>query len=426
MRRAIMVSTVLVSTALAASLVRQADAAGWGVNQIQAPTGAYDFGESVAVSRDGNTALVAAPYEGCAAGGGCGAAYVYVRDGKGWRLQARLAASDAAADMNFGGDQWDDNTVALSANGNVAFIGINPGPSYAPSTGAVYVFVRDHGAWQQQQKLVRPDASDTGTDGFGRSVASSDDGGTVVIGDGPWRYNFGFGPEGSAYVFTRVKGQWSADAHLMGSRTEHGDGNRVSGFGRSVGISGDGHTVVVGSPGSPTDLLEAYVFTKVDHKGWQEQAILTPADKGAVDSYGSPVTSFGTSVAMSQSGGTVVVGGDYGAAYIFQQHGPRGDWEEEAKIGSTIASKPRFAFSVDIDAAGQNAVVGDWAAGTAFLFHRTSDPRQGVQWVPQEVLAQSGGVGSSVAISGDANTIVVGYGVYVLDSRPQIGKQDVD
>jgi hypothetical protein len=362
--------------------VPKAEAPGWGVFQISPQT----IGETVAVSRDGNTALIANPYKNA----GAGAVYVYVRDGQAWRLQATLTPSDGA--VGFGGNEWDDNTIALSADGNIALIGINPNP-----TGAVYAFVRDGELWREQQKLIRPDASETGTDGFGRSVASSDDGNTIVVGDAPFFFNFGSSPQGSAYVLKRVGDHWVSNAHLISST-----GN--SAFGRSVAISGDGGKVAVGSP------RETYVFTAVGNEQWREQAILSPADKVT---FGE----FGQSVALSQSGNTVVVGNSFGAAYIFQQQGNEGSWEEEAKLGSTITNKSWLGFSVDIDNAGVNAVVGDWAQGTAFLFHRTTDSNGLVQGVPQRVLAKEGGTGSSVAISGDANTIVVGYGVYVLSRQ---------
>jgi FG-GAP repeat len=218
---------ILVSTVLAASLIPKADAANWGENQIRAPVGAFRFGETVAVSRDGITALIAAPSEACAAGGACGAAYVYVRDGRAWHLQARLSASDEAAGIHFGGNDYDDNTIALSADGNIAFVGIDP---RALGKGAVYAFVRTGETWSEQQKLVRPDASDTGTDGFGRSVALSDGANTVVVGDGPWFFDFAAGPKGAAYVFKRVGDHWVFNARLSGSRTEHGNG-RFSAFG---------------------------------------------------------------------------------------------------------------------------------------------------------------------------------------------------
>ena len=42
------------------------------------------------------------------------------------------------------------------------------------------MFVRHGQSWSEQQKLVRPDPSVTGYDGFGRSVALSDDGTTAI------------------------------------------------------------------------------------------------------------------------------------------------------------------------------------------------------------------------------------------------------
>lgn len=394
---------VILCTLLAASLVPEAEAANWEVNQIPAPLGALPFGETVAVSRDGNTALIASPREACADGRDCGAARVYIRQGAAWRLQARLSASDEKSGIRFGGNDYDDNTIALSANGNIAFVGIDPS---ALGKGAVYVFLRKGEIWSEQQKLVRPDTSETGTDGFGRSVALSDSGDKAIVGDAPSFFDFGSGPKGTAYVFTRVDDHWEEQARLTGSRTEHSD-RGVSAFGRAVAISGDGSTVAVGSPGYPTDLLEAYVFT--EHKGqWREQAILNPADPATT-------SSFGHSIAVSRSGKTVVVGTPYGAAYIFQQNGHLGSWREEAKLGSTITDKSRLGFSVDIDNAGRNAVVGDWGEGTAFLFHREEDFKsRTAKWVPGRLLSKWGGVGSSVTISGDANTVLVGYGVYAL------------
>lgn len=413
---------VILCALLAAYLMPEVEAANWEVNQIPAPLGALPFGETVAVSRDGNTALIASPREACAdKKPNCGAVRVYVREGQAWRLQQRLSASDAASGKRFGGNGFDDNTIALSADGNIAFIGRDPG-SYGdpPGTGAVYVFLRNGGAWSEQQKLVRPDSSETGNDGFGRSVALSDSGDTAIIGDAVCFNNFNgsifcsrsSSPKGAAYVFTRVEGHWVVQARLTDSRTDLGD-TGFTRFGRAVAISGDGSTAVVGSPGSRSDLLEAYVFTKLKGQ-WREEAILSPADKSTAGGV------FGNSVALSRSGDTVLVGANP-AAYIFQQNGHHGNWREEAKLGSTITTKRMLGFSVDIDDDGRNAVVGDWHAeessnmGTAFLFHREEDFKaHTAKWVPDRLLSKFSGVGSGVAISGDANTVLVGYGVYAL------------
>lgn len=391
-----MINRFILSTLLVISFFTKTEAATWDAQQIPPPPGAFRFGESVTISRDGNTGLIAAPSENCTATVfACGAAYVYVRDGASWRLQARLAASDAAGGMEFGGDEFDDHTIALSADGHTALIGINP-----INQGAVYVFVRNGESWSQQQKLVRPDPSVTGKNGFGRSVALSDDGKTAVIGDAGSAFSSSNVGPGSAYVLARVGDHWEVQAHVTRSTTA----SRL--FGHAVDVSGDGGTVAVGSP------TEAFVFKKRNGQ-WSEQAILTAADK-VVDLNFSSDPSFAQALALSWSGETVLVD-----RYIFHRDSRRGIWQEEAKLGANITDQSRFGFTVDMDSAGQNVVVGDWGKGTVFLFHRDPDLTRGiVKWVPQRVLAKGGGVGSSVAISGDAKTILVGYGVYDLRRQP--------
>jgi len=105
------------------------------------------FGWSVAVS--GDTAVIGARYEDTG-GSDAGAAYVFTRSGGSWTQQAKLLASDAQANDYFGG------SVAVS--GDTAVIGAyreDTGGSYA---GAVYVFTRTGGSWTQQAKLMASDA----------------------------------------------------------------------------------------------------------------------------------------------------------------------------------------------------------------------------------------------------------------------------
>ncbi|MBN1975991.1 MAG: FG-GAP repeat protein, partial [Anaerolineae bacterium] len=76
---------------------------------------AYDqFGWSVALAADGNTALVGALYDEVGANYGQGSAVVFVRSGAVWTQQAKLTASDGAELDRFG------TSVALSADGNTA------------------------------------------------------------------------------------------------------------------------------------------------------------------------------------------------------------------------------------------------------------------------------------------------------------------
>src|SRR5262249_13605387 len=129
------------------------------------------FGSSVALSGDGNTALVGAPAKTIGTTAAQGAAYVFVRSGSIWSQQAELTAADGAARDAFG------ESVALSRDGNTALVG-----AYAKtigantSQGAAYVFVRGGSAWSQQAEFIAADG--TLGDYFGLSAALSADGNT--------------------------------------------------------------------------------------------------------------------------------------------------------------------------------------------------------------------------------------------------------
>src|SRR5579859_1629485 len=75
------------------------------------------FGVSVALSADGRTALVGAPGKTVNNAPNRGAVYVFVATDSGWIQQAELIASDGAASDSFG------DSVALSGDGRSALIG---------------------------------------------------------------------------------------------------------------------------------------------------------------------------------------------------------------------------------------------------------------------------------------------------------------
>lgn len=370
----------------------QAQSVDWSISaELKEPSEvAKGFQESTAISRDGKTVLVIAAGESCSKGLFCGAVYVYQKEVSGWRRQAKLTASDARDRLRFGGDSYDDNTVALSGDGNTALIGSNPD---LPEARTVYVFVRNGEQWTEQQKLAVP-----GAIGFGRSVALSSDGKIAVIGDTLSYFNFG--PATVAYIFEKNGNEWQQASQLVGSRIGN-SGNRISPFGRSVAISGDGGTVLVGSPGKPTDLQEAYIFRKKQGI-WSEHAILSPADK--YQGY------FGGSVALSFNGTTAVVGDwNRAVAYVFREDKFDHAWREEAQLGNNITGHSALGFSLDIDELGENIVVGDWARGTTFNFHliRKQDDKIGVfRWRPELVVDSDIYSASSVGISGDGKTII--------------------
>jgi hypothetical protein len=127
------------------------------------------------------------------AGYGTGSAYAFVQSGGVWTQQAKLTASDAAQNDQFGG--------SVSISGNRAVIGaVYDDHAGGANAGSAYVFIRSGGpgapGWTQQAKLTPSDAA--AGDSFGCAVSVSGD--TVVIGALEDDHAGGTNA-GSAYVF---------------------------------------------------------------------------------------------------------------------------------------------------------------------------------------------------------------------------------
>ena len=164
------------------------------------PSGSSNQGWSVAISGDGNTAIIGGPADNS----GAGAAWVFARSGGNWAAQGnKLVGSGASGSANQG---W---SVALSADGNTALVG---GPADNSGTGAVWVFARSGTTWKQQgSKLVG--LGTVAYSGQGSSVAISGDGTTAAIGGA--QDNHGYG---AVWVYTQSGGKWSQQGgKLVGS-----------------------------------------------------------------------------------------------------------------------------------------------------------------------------------------------------------------
>src|SRR5262245_20271722 len=263
-------------------------------------------GVSVALSADGNTAIVGGPCDNpvtcfCNA---IGAAWVFIRSGGVWTRQGSKLVGNGWV-----GPALPGLSVALSADGNTAIVG-GPGdnPTGLDGVGAAWVFTRSGSVWSQQgAKLVGTGA--VGPAGQGASVALSADGNTAIVG-GPRD----IGEAGAAWVFTRSGSVWSQQgAKLFGT-----DADGTAGMGGSVALSADGNTAIVGGTGD-SDLGAAWVFTRSGGVWSQQGAKLVGT--GWVG-----VTQQGWSVALSADGNTAIVGGPgdnptnfvgVGAAWVF-------------------------------------------------------------------------------------------------------------
>ena len=261
-----------------------------------------------------------------------GAVYVFTRIAGAWSQQAYVKASNAGASDFFG------NTVALSGDGNTLAVGAPGEDSSlagvtagtvaesvalngASASGAVYIYSRDAGAWSQQAYVK---ASNTGAgDSFGMAVSLADDGNTLAVGatmedsagvNGNQVDDCGATAQncasnsGAVYVYTRSAGAWSQQVYVKASNTGAGDQ-----FGISVALSGDGSTLAVGAQfedgsatgigGTPDNLASdsGAVYVYAQGAGvWSQQAYVKASNV--------PSQRFGFSVALGADGNTLAVG----------------------------------------------------------------------------------------------------------------------
>ncbi|MCH7954231.1 MAG: FG-GAP repeat protein, partial [Candidatus Marinimicrobia bacterium] len=162
---------------------------------------AFDnFGFSVSIS--GDYAVVGAFLDDDN-GGASGSAYVFKRTGTSWAEEAKLLASDRAADDQFG--------VSVSISGDYAVVGAVFDDDNGDGSGSAYVFKRTGTSWAQEAKLLPSDGA--AIDFFGMSVSISGD--YAVVGA---HRDDDSGPEtGSAYVFKRSGTSWAQEAKLFPS-----------------------------------------------------------------------------------------------------------------------------------------------------------------------------------------------------------------
>jgi hypothetical protein len=313
-------------------------------------------------------------------------------------------ASNTTAGDHFGRSvalSGDGSTLAVGATGeDSAAIGIdgNQNDNSAASAGAVYVFTRTAAGVWSQQAYVKASNTDAG-DQFGHAVALSGDGNTLAVGAiseasastgiGGIQNNNSAIIAGAVYVFTRTAaGVWSQQAYVKASNTDAGDR-----FGRAVALAADGSALVVGAPledsaatgigGNQNDNSAAsagavYVFTRTAAGVWSQQAYVKASNTG-------PGNEFGDSVALSADGSTLAVGaigepsaatginGDQndssaasaGAAYVFTR-ADNGAWSQQAYLkASNTNAGDRFGSSVALSGDGNSLAVGGTGEASA-------------------------------------------------------------
>ncbi|MBZ5625595.1 MAG: hypothetical protein LAQ69_43910 [Acidobacteriia bacterium] len=361
--------------------------------------GASDQGTSVAVSADGNTAIVGGPNDNS----GAGAVWVFTRNNGTWVQQGGKLMGNGV-DKGIAGQ---GSSVALSADGNTAIIG---GSNDNDGTGAMWAFTRANGVWTQQgPKQIGTLTAKVGISHQGISVAVSADGNTALVG-GDLDNNF----LGAAWVFTRTGGVWALNpVQLVGNATVQAH------VGTSVALSADGNTAILGGPGDSAGVGAAFVFARANGAWTQQGGKLIGA--GATANAG-----FGTSVALSADGNTALVGGSgdnntIGAVWVFTR--VNGQWSQQGVklVGSDPAVSRYLGQSAALSGDGNTALVGGpgslitlfgrrTAVGATWVFTRSNGvwSQQGGELAGSGTTTNDALQGTSVAVTADGTTALVG------------------
>ena len=349
--------------------------------------GLWSQGASVALSADGNTAIVGGPSDNKT----MGAAWVFTRTSGVWTQQgSKLIGTDAHRMGDLPSPTGQGMAVALSADGNTAIVG-------GWGAEGVWVFTRNgSGVWTQEgKKLVGEGA--VGRARRGMSLALSADGNTAIVGG--WSDN---GKTGAAWVFSRSGGVWAQQGKkLVGSGAV---GSASQGW--SVALSADGSTAIVGGPGDnlwhplvPFGLGAAgaaWVFTR-NGSGWTQEGEKLVRPEALAKAH--PLRYPPTATSPSWAGLWRMVGG---AGLVFTRSG--GHWTLDNKLVGTSAvgkSAPSLGLSAD----GSVAMIGGFndngGIGAVWVFAHS-----GGGWSEDKKLIGTGAMGKSIPSSGCPQTPV--------------------
>lgn len=438
-------------------------------------TGVGDYFGTVALSGDGNTLAVGAPGEASNATGvggdqtnnganDSGAVYVFIRNGSVWTQQAYLKASNTGTNDEFG------LSIALTDDGNTLAVGAPRESSNASGvdgdqtnneeseSGAVYIFNRSGTVWSQQAYLKA--SNPQSGDGFGHSVALSNNGNTLAVSapregsnatgvDGD-QANNDARESGAVYVFSRHDSVWSQQAYLKASNTKKGDR-----FGQSLDISGDGNTLAVGAQWEDSNATgvdgeqtnshaensgAVYVFSR-SGASWAQQAYLKASNTGEEDMFGFSVSLSGdgntlAAGAIYEDSGAIGVDGDQnnngaensGAVYVFSRND--GIWSQQAYLRASYpGEEAEFGFSVSLSDDGNTLAVGEPGesgsgggvgggevtlpvevpkSGAVYLFSRENTVWSQKTYIKAPSSKEDEQFGVRVALSGDGKTLAVG------------------
>lgn len=273
---------------------------------LEAPSAGIGARVGYAVALSGDTAVV-----GADEAHNEGRAYVFVRSGPSWSLQATLAPNDVADNARFG--------QGVAIDGDVIVVGDPHVDAGATDFGAAYVYERSGSSWSQVAKLeASPGAQH---DYFGEDVAI--EGATILAS-----VRRDDDLAGSVYAFEKVAGTWTQVQKLVPQATTPGGE-----FGTRLALDGDTACITADKDASSTSTAGVVtIFNRVGGVWVEGQRLTSPEEDGGYG-FGFDVDLRDGLLAVAEAGGET-----RGLAHVYFESAP-GLWEHETTM-QPAASEP--------------------------------------------------------------------------------------
>ena len=205
-------------------------------------------------------------------------------------------------------------------------------------------------------------------------------------------------------------------------------------YGSTIVLTPDGSKLVIGCPGRNNKTGCVYVYSRVANH-WSLETILQAHNK-------QPNDWFGSSIAISANGTTIVVGANCkdnftGQAYVFNK--VKDAWSEGVSLDAAPGMpEDNFGWSIAISANGNVIAIGcpgkNHYTGTVIVFIKHHDEYRRSSRLTVSDSEANDHFGESLAISSDGSTIIVGAdgkndavgAVFVCNLEPSLSHISVE
>ncbi|MGH2864090.1 MAG: IPT/TIG domain-containing protein [Solirubrobacteraceae bacterium] len=182
----------------------------------------------------------------------------------------------------------------------------------------LYMFAREPSGWALEQQIVLPPGAHCNETVGVRTLALSGDASTVLVGK-PDCETKGYFGDGSVYAYSRSGAGWSLSQTIESPEPDDQDD-----FGRIVSVSEDGSTAVVSSGRNLAGDQPAARIYERGSEGWRERAHLSDPTSTGDSGFGCSTIVAGGARVICGAYDTVGFNADQGAIYAFER--PPGGW----------------------------------------------------------------------------------------------------